>query len=184
MTRFPEVLEEELRGALHALADRPAVPVAVPTALGAVRAAARIRRRRRAAGAGLVVAVTGLALLVPQWSPGDGSRMPAPPAATAGPPSELPAATEPAVQTAPRLGVPYAHDLYVHCGLRFTKFDGRWWRADPEVPDRDLDAAVWDDPYTAGTMMLVSAAEARFVRHDAGPTVTFRATEEQPPLCA
>ncbi|MFF3216377.1 hypothetical protein ACFYYB_37890 [Streptomyces sp. NPDC002886] len=181
MNGYPE---EELRSALRALADRPAVPVAVPSPDGAVRAAARIRRRRRAAGAGLVVAVAGLALLVPQWSPGEGSPMPAPPAATAGPPSGQPAATEPAVQATPALGVPYAHDLYVHCGIRFTKFAGRWWHADPELPDGTLDPAVWDNPYTAGTMTLVSAVEARFVRHDAGPTVTFRATEEEPPLCA
>ncbi|MCX4779143.1 hypothetical protein [Streptomyces sp. NBC_01264] len=181
MNGFPE---EELRSALHALADRPAVPVAAPTPHGAVRAAARIRRRRRAAAAGLVAAAAVLAVLVPQWLPGGGGRMPAPPAATAGPPSVMPEATESAVLTDPdALGVPYAHDLYVHCGIRFTKFAGRWWRADPEVPDQELDAAVWDDPYTAGTMTLVSAVEARFVRHDSGPTVTFRATEEEPPLC-
>ncbi|WP_327306144.1 hypothetical protein OG730_23825 [Streptomyces sp. NBC_01298] len=182
MNGYPE---EELRRALHALADRPPVPLAAPAPQDAVRAAARIRgRRRAAAAAGLVAAAAVLAVLAPQWSPGDGSRMPAPPAATAGPPSGLPAATEPAVQATPALGVPYPHTLYVHCGIRFTKFDGRWWRADPEVPDEALDAAVWDDPYTAGTMMLVSAVEARFVRHDSEVTVTFRPTEEDRPLCA
>lgn len=44
---FPE---EELRRALHALADRPAVPVPTPHAV--VRQA-RARRHRRVAGAGL-----------------------------------------------------------------------------------------------------------------------------------
>ncbi|MFD5146235.1 hypothetical protein [Streptomyces sp. NPDC058401] len=181
MNGFPE---EELRSALHALADRPPVPVAAPSPQAAVRAAARIRGRRRAAGAGLVVAVAGLALLVPQWSPGDGSRMPAPPAATAGPPSEQPAATEPAVQTDPAPGVPYAHDLYLHCGIRYTKFAGRWWHADPEVPEEALDGAVRQNPYMAGTMVLVSADEARFVRHAPDLTITFRPTEVEPVPCA
>ncbi|MCJ0873539.1 hypothetical protein [Streptomyces sp. AP-93] len=174
--------EEELRRALHALADRPAVPLAVPTPQAAVRAAARIRGRRRAAGAALVAAVAVLAVLAPQWS-GGGSRMPAPPAASAGPPSEQAEATAPAVQTDPALGVPYAHTLYVHCGIRYTKFGGRWWRAEPEVPEEALDAALRANPYTAGTMVLVSEVEARFVRSGPDLAVTFRPLAVEPPPC-
>lgn len=164
MNGFPE---EEMRRALHALADRPAVPVAVPAPHDAVRAAARLRRRRRAAGAGLVAAFAVLAVLAPPWSPGDGSRTPAPPAASAG----------------PTLGVPYAHMLYVHCGIRYAKFDGRWWRAEPEVPEEALDPDLRMDAYTAGTMVLVSAVEARFVRSAPDLVVTFRPLALEPPPC-
>ncbi|MFE9565642.1 hypothetical protein ACFYM0_31550 [Streptomyces sp. NPDC006487] len=180
MNGYPE---EELRRALRALADRPPVPLAAPTPQAAVRAAARIRGRRRAAAAGLVAAAAVLAVLAPQWSSDDGSRMPAPPAATAGPPSELPAATEPAVQADPEPGVPYAHDLYVHCGIRYAKFAGRWWHAEPEVPEEALDPALRVNPYTAGTMVLVSAVEARFVRSAPDLVVTFRPLAVEPPPC-
>lgn len=71
----------------------------------------------------------------------------------------------------------------MHCGIRYTKFAGRWWRAEPEVPEEALDAAVWDDPYTAGTMVLVSAVEARFLRDGTGLAVTFRPSAVEPPLC-
>ncbi|MDD9377079.1 hypothetical protein M8Z33_10430 [Streptomyces sp. ZAF1911] len=173
MNGFPE---EELRSALRALADGPAVPVAAPTPHAAVRAAARIRRRRRAAGAGLAAAAAVLAVLAAPWPSADGSRTPAPapPAATAAP-------TDPA---GPALGVPYPHELYVHCGVRYTKFAGRWWHAEPEVPEGALDPALRaDDPYTPGTMVLVSPAEARFVRHAPDLAVTFRPLAEEPPPC-
>lgn len=174
MNGFPE---EELRSALRALADGPAVPVAAPTPHAAVRAAARIRRRRRAAGAGLAAGVAVLAVLAVPWPSADGSRtpapVPAPPAATASP-------SDPA---GPALGVPYPHELYVHCGVRYTKFAGRWWRAEPEVPEGALDPAVRADPYTAGTMVLVSPAEARFVRRAPDLAVTFRPLADEPPPC-
>ncbi|MFF1414271.1 hypothetical protein ACFVX6_31525 [Streptomyces sp. NPDC058289] len=84
----------------------------------------------------------------------------------------------------PALGVPYPHELYVHCGIRYTKFGGRWWRAGPEVPEEALDPAVRAaDPHTAGTMVLVSAVEARFVRHDPDLAVTFRPPADEPPPC-
>ncbi|MFD6889063.1 hypothetical protein [Streptomyces sp. NPDC059957] len=174
MNGYPE---EELRRALHALADRPAVPVAVPAPEGVVREAARIRRRRRAVGAGVVAAVAALAVLAPPWSPDGGSRTAAPPAASEGPPSA------PADPTGPALGVPYPHELYVHCGIRYTKFAGRWWRAEPEVPEEALDTALWGDPYTAGTMVLVSAVEAHFLRDGAGPAFVFRPLVVEPPPC-
>ncbi|MCX5406445.1 hypothetical protein OHA37_21535 [Streptomyces sp. NBC_00335] len=180
MNGFPE---EELRRALHALADSPAAPLAAPTPQAAVRAAARIRGRRRAAGAGLAAAVAVLAVLVPQWAPGDGARMPAPPAASAPPPSAQAEATEPADQGDPALGVPYPHALYVHCGIRYTKFGGRWWRAEPEVPEEALDAGLRTDAYTAGTMVLVSEVEARFVRRGPDLAVTFRPLAVEPPPC-
>ncbi|MFJ7271096.1 hypothetical protein ACIQV3_31390 [Streptomyces sp. NPDC099050] len=177
MNGYPE---EELRRALRALADGPAVPVAVPTPHAVVREAGRIRGRRRAAGAALAVAAAVVVALAAPWWPADGSRTP-PPA----PPAVSPVLPSvPVDPTGPALGVPYPHELYVHCGIRFTKFGGRWWRADPEVPDDAVDAAVWDDPYTAGTMMLVSAVEARFVRHDSDLSVTFRPMADDPPLCA
>lgn len=174
MNGFPE---EELRRALHALADRSVVPVAAPMPHGVVRAAGRIRRRRRAAGAGLAAAVAVLAVLAPPWPWAGGSRTGAPPAAS----PSTPAA--PAEPTGPALGVPYPHELYVHCGIRYTKFGGRWWGAEPEVPEEALDPAVRVDPYTAGTMVLVSAGEARFVRHAPDLAVTFRPLAVEPPPC-
>ncbi|MER5761463.1 hypothetical protein [Streptomyces sp. NPDC002082] len=184
MNGFPE---EELRSALRALADGPAVPVAAPTPHAAVRAAARIRRRRRAAGAGLAAAVAVLAVLAGPWPPGDGSRTPvpapAPPAGSAGPTGTPDVLAPPPDPNGPALGVPYPHELYVHCGIRSTKFAGRWWRAEPEVPEGALDPAVRMDAYTPGTMVLVSAVEARFVRHAPDLAVTFRPLAEEPPPC-
>ncbi|MFB6521812.1 hypothetical protein [Streptomyces sp. NPDC056401] len=175
MNGFPE---EGLRSALRALADGPAVPVAAPTPHAVVRAAARIRRRRRAVGAGLAAAAAVLAVLAAPWPSADGSRTPAPAPA---PPAATAAPTDPA---GPALGVPYPHELYVHCGVRYTRFGGRWWRADPEVPEGALDPALRaDDQYTPGTMVLVSPAEARFVRHAPDLTVTFRPLAEEPPPC-
>ncbi|MCM1969130.1 hypothetical protein [Streptomyces sp. G1] len=182
MNGFPE---EELRSALRALADGPAVPVAAPAPHAAVRAAARIRRRRRAAGAGLAAAVAVLAVLAGPWPPADGSRtpVPAPPAASAGPTGTPDVPAPPPDPNGPALGVPYPHELYVHCGIRSTKFAGRWWRAEPEVPEGALDPAVRMDAYTPGTMVLVSAVEARFVRHAPDLAVTFRPLAEEPPPC-
>ncbi|MET9854184.1 hypothetical protein ABZY57_14720 [Streptomyces sp. NPDC006450] len=179
MNGFPE---EELRRALHALADRPAVPVPAPAPHAVVRAA-RVRRRRRVAGAGLATAVAVLAVLVAPWPSADGSRdgtLPAASAAPTGGPSVPPVPADP---TGAALGVPYPHELYVHCGIRYTKFGGRWWRAEPEVPEEALDAAVRENPYTAGTMVLVSAVEARFVRHAPDLAVTFRPLAVEPEPC-
>lgn len=71
----------------------------------------------------------------------------------------------------------------MHCGIRYTKFDGRWWRAEPEVPEEALDPALRMNAYTAGTMVLVSAVEARFVRSAPDLAVTFRPLAVEPPPC-
>lgn len=177
MNGFPE---EELRRALHALADRPAVPAPTPHAV--VRAA-RVRRRRRVAGAGLATAAAVLAVLVAPWPSAEGSRERALPAASAPPADGSSVPPVPADPSGPALGVPYPHELYVHCGIHYTKFGGRWWRAEPEVPEEALDAAVRENPYTSGTMVLVSVVEARFVRRAPDLAVTFRPLAVEPPPC-
>ncbi|MFE4637150.1 hypothetical protein ACFRJ1_27740 [Streptomyces sp. NPDC056773] len=178
MNGFPE---EELRSALRALADGPAAPVPAPAPHAVVRAAARARRRRRATGAGLLAAAAVAAFLAAPRPAADGPRLPAPPAASTG--RTTAPAPPPPDPAGPALGVPYPHELYVHCGIRFTKFDGRWWRADPEVREDALDPAVWEDPYTKGTMLLVSPAEARFVHPGSTPPITFRPVAAEPEPC-
>jgi len=78
----------------------------------------------------------------------------------------LPAGTGP---DKPAIGAAYPYQLYVHCGVKYAKFGGRWW-----VAHRGTIAAA--RPARArrqlrlGTMTLVAADRARF--QSTNPPVT------------
>jgi hypothetical protein len=80
----------------------------------------------------------------------------------------------------PSIGVPYPYDLYVHCGIKYTRFGGRWWHAAPERPGPQPAMAYGGNPYTRGTMTLVSVDEARFERTGPDVTVTFQTVASVP----
>jgi hypothetical protein len=66
------------------------------------------------------------------------------------------------------------YDLETHCGVDEARIGNRYYEAARPLIDRSGKApAGWQDPYQAGTMTLVSAAEAVFTDH-AGHRVVFR----------
>jgi hypothetical protein len=60
------------------------------------------------------------------------------------------------------LGVEYPLVVWTRCGVRFTRFDGRLWRAVPALVEGERPPAAWDDRPEVGAMTLVSPAVARF----------------------
>jgi hypothetical protein len=107
--------------------------------------------------------------------------------ATPGPTAARPEVTgPPGVGTAtgpdrPAVGVAYPYDLYVHCGIRYARFGGRWWHADPEqaAPREPEIGGV----YIRGTMTLASADEARFEGLSQKITARFVPFAGDPPPC-
>ncbi len=66
------------------------------------------------------------------------------------------------------------YNLQTHCGVDEARIDDRYFEAVHPLIDRSGQApAGWQDPYQAGTMTLVSTAEAVFTDH-AGHRVVFR----------
>ncbi|WP_157440327.1 hypothetical protein [Actinokineospora inagensis] len=59
----------------------------------------------------------------------------------------------------PVVGETYDYELYTHCGIEFTNFGGRWWRAVNPVPPAPYSGA---QNTTSGRMTLVEADLARF----------------------
>jgi len=90
----------------------------------------------------------------------------------------------------------YPFDLYTHCGIEFTMFGGREWRAVTPQPEPDRipgpDGIVTYTGYTAGRMLLVNEGLLRFTITDSeavnnGETVEFEPLSETapaPPPCA
>ncbi len=78
------------------------------------------------------------------------------------------------------LGRPYW--LYTHCGIKWAKIAGTFWRATRALSDGNGNPpAGWDNPYQHGTLVIVGPRMARF---DAPPgSVTFeRTARRKPPL--
>jgi len=81
------------------------------------------------------------------------------------------------------VGRAYEHTLVIHCGVRFTVFDGRDWVADPPIDDGSGNPPPgWTG---AGTMVLLRPDRARFTSVD-GDVAEFRprAPGEPPFFCA
>jgi len=61
------------------------------------------------------------------------------------------------------IGSAYAYRMYTHCGVEWTYFDGRWWKAKPRLSDGSGNPPRgWGNPYDDGWMMLVSENHAHF----------------------
>lgn len=43
-----------------------------------------------------------------------------------------------------------AYRLSTHCGIHYTRFDGKWYYADPQNPP-----GTWSNPFDVGTMTRV-----------------------------
>ncbi len=79
--------------------------------------------------------------------------------------------------------VAYRYDLSTHCGVKYARFDARWWSATPQVFKDDGARANppddWGNPVTPGKMRLTSEERAEFVG-DNGRRATFVALEAKP----
>jgi hypothetical protein len=190
-------LEHSVRATLHAIADDAGSPAGLSTVERAIDRHRRERRRRArlwgTAAATLVVAAA-IPLAVGTWTPvGNGAQTAASLPAGAdvgGTPSTTPSAStretaEPAGGEAdealtgaarPELGVAYPFDLMTHCGIRWTTFGGRDWRALQPAPEPKVlpgpDGVSTVDFYTGGTMTLVDENLLRF-------TITEQYVEER-----
>jgi len=188
--------EARLRAALHAYADRvedpgtelPSVP-ATPERDGVVR-----RWRGAVLVAATVAAVIGGAWWIGAGNPdGDvvagssadssSAGSDAQKAESAPDSGEEDDATLSVPETfasaaAPRVGAPYALDLYTHCGVLGTDVGGTWFAADPPlVEGAGNPPADWGNPYQPGTLTLTSPDQALFT-DDLGHEVVLRAAPE------
>ncbi len=89
----------------------------------------------------------------PSGTPTPNPKPTTPNAALQGPPSG------PGVE----VGKGYTFGLYVHCGIRDARFDGRLWMADPMLSDGSGNPPLhWTPDDSVGIMQLVSEDRARF----------------------
>jgi len=170
--------EDDLRNGLRMLTAEPPPSGELATvAIGRARAH-RARRRIVVIAAALVVAAGGsTAIVVAQGGgpaavpvaqhPG-GSAMPS-----------LPAGTGP---DKPAIGAAYPYQLYVHCGVKYARFGGRWWVATAEQSQPPAPPGR-DGNYVSGTMTLVAADRARFQSTNPPVTADFRPAGSAPALC-
>ncbi|WP_370084334.1 hypothetical protein [Streptacidiphilus sp. MAP12-16] len=77
-------------------------------------------------------------------------------------------------------GSAYPYYLYIHCGIRFAHFAGRWWQADAPGP---APTAAGANTEAYGSMELIDANHARFLG-DGVPTVDFHPYTGTPPACS
>ncbi|WP_189788049.1 hypothetical protein [Streptomyces capitiformicae] len=86
----------------------------------------------------------------------------------------------------PKQHKPYPYDIYTHCGIKWVKFDGRWWVLDSVFPGAEQvkgEPRSQDSQRLAGYMTLIGPDTANF---DAAgmPTMQFVPTEDEPAGCA
>ncbi|GIF23120.1 hypothetical protein Ate02nite_58500 [Paractinoplanes tereljensis] len=86
----------------------------------------------------------------------------------------------PAAPSASPSALAYAHQLYVHCGIRYANFEGRWWQAVHlgEVP---MPGQITN--YLVGTMTLVDADHATFRSEHPALSADFIPFVGEPPPC-
>jgi hypothetical protein len=183
-------LERATRATLQAIAEDAGSPAGPITAERAVDRYRRDRRRRAgllAAGAATALIAVGLPSALATWtapaergdsavavdaptepSPTPTSAQPTPqPESAVGAPVPGQWETGPAD---PEVGVAYPFDLHTHCGIRWTSFGGREWRAVEPAPEPadgpDDDGTVSYDGYTIGTMTLLDEDLLRFTVTD------------------
>jgi hypothetical protein len=84
------------------------------------------------------------------------------------------------------IGTDYPFSLMVHCGVRNTYFDRRWWMANPILTDAGgLNLpADWTADDSRGSMQLVSENHAKFTGQS-GRVVEFTPwpSEIEMPIC-
>jgi len=65
--------------------------------------------------------------------------------------------------SSPEVGVPYAVELYTHCGVFGIELGSIWFAADPPlVEGAGNPPPGWGNPYQPGTVTLLTADEALF----------------------
>ncbi len=171
--------EDDIRRGLRTLVGNP--PPVGPLAAAATRRARAARSRQRAVlVATALVVVAGTATVAATWRGGDqASRLGTTSTSAAVTESPPPAMSDPAT---PTIGTAYPYQLFVHCGVRYALFGGRWWEATPPQspppgpPGRDGN-------YVTGTMTLTRADRVHFRSTDPPLEVDFRPAPAQPPLC-
>jgi hypothetical protein len=92
-------------------------------------------------------------------------------------------ADQPAQETSPvgsAQGV--AFNLYTHCGIKWAKIRGTFWRAEHELSDGNGNPPEgWGNPFQAGRLSFQSRRTATF-RSNAGAVVFHRTSQSQPPF--
>ena len=72
------------------------------------------------------------------------------------------------------IGIGYPYTLYVHCGVRDARFDGRLWMADPMLSDGSGNPPLdWAPADSGGIMELVNDNLAVFTA-ESGRTIQFK----------
>ena len=72
------------------------------------------------------------------------------------------------------IGTGYPYTLYVHCGVRDARFDGRFWMADPMLSDGSGNPPLdWAPADSVGIMELVNDNLAVFTA-ESGRTIQFK----------
>jgi hypothetical protein len=87
--------------------------------------------------------------------------------------------------TKAREGIWYPHDLHVHCGVRYTGFDGREWKTVRPYSEAETGLGGMRGFALVSGFMKMSGDRLRFELADGGP-IEFRPTApgEEPPGCA
>lgn len=80
---------------------------------------------------------------------------------------------KPPIGPGAEIGRSYPFTLYVHCGVRDAKFDGRWWMGNPILDDGNMNPpAGWTGDDSVGEMTLVEEDLAVFTAKS-GRTIEF-----------
>jgi hypothetical protein len=90
---------------------------------------------------------------------------------------------QPAQETSPvdsAHGVSYK--LFTHCGIKWAKIRGTFWRAEHELSDGNGNPPEgWGNPFQAGRLSFRSQRTATF-RSPAGVVVFHRTSQSMPPF--
>lgn len=88
-----------------------------------------------------------------------------------------------AMTTRAHAGRPY--QLYTHCGVKWAKIDGTFWRAKHPLSDGSGNPpAGWGNPFQDGTLVFVGPTTARFDSPAGGVTFERTSRTEPPTICS
>jgi hypothetical protein len=80
-------------------------------------------------------------------------------------------------------GRPY--QLYTHCGVKWAKIDGTFWRAKHPLSDGSGNPpAGWGNPFQDGTLVFVGPTTVRFGSPAGGVTFERTSRTESPTICS
>ena len=74
------------------------------------------------------------------------------------------------------VGETYDYVLFVHCGVRWARLDGVWWKTDLFADSDKNPPDGWGNPYDEGTMTILDERTADYVG-GAEMTVRFQRTD-------